>query len=60
MFTQKHLCAEYDLLEMVGAAGILVWLICDITELLTTLDPTHEKKSKRTKRRRRRKHVETG
>ncbi len=44
--------------------GILVWLICDITELLTSLDPTHEKKNrektKTREKRRRRKHAETG
>lgn len=29
---------------MTGAVGTLVWLICDITMLQTSLDPTHEEK----------------
>lgn len=55
-----HWC---DLPSPTGAVGIRVWLIWDITKLLTTLDPTHEKKSEeetKRERRRRRKHVETG
>lgn len=29
-------CTERDLLRMAGAVWIMVWLMCDITELLTT------------------------